>query len=54
MWPLFHYVLPMSPESSGRFDQEMWQAYVKANKVRRGAEGGTLFQTQLMGGVLHA
>ncbi|KXZ45849.1 hypothetical protein GPECTOR_50g643 [Gonium pectorale] len=33
MWPLFHYVLPMSPESSGRFDQEMWQAYVKANKV---------------------
>ncbi|KAG2439617.1 hypothetical protein HXX76_004969 [Chlamydomonas incerta] len=33
MWPLFHYVLPMSPESSGRFDQETWQAYVKANKV---------------------
>ncbi|PNH09141.1 putative alpha,alpha-trehalose-phosphate synthase [UDP-forming] 7 [Tetrabaena socialis] len=33
MWPLFHYVLPMSPESSGRFDQEMWQAYVKANKI---------------------
>ncbi|KAG2502215.1 hypothetical protein HYH03_000701 [Edaphochlamys debaryana] len=33
MWPLFHYVLPVSPESSGRFDQEMWQAYVKANKI---------------------
>eukprot|EP00198_Chlamydomonas_reinhardtii_P008729 XP_001698066.1 trehalose-6-phosphate synthase/phosphatase [Chlamydomonas reinhardtii] len=36
MWPLFHYVLPMSPESSGRFDQEMWQAYVKANKAEAG------------------
>ncbi|GIL85506.1 hypothetical protein Vretimale_13398 [Volvox reticuliferus] len=33
LWPLFHYVLPVSPDSSGRFDQEMWQAYVKANKV---------------------
>jgi hypothetical protein len=34
LWPLFHYVLPMSPASSGRFNSELWQAYVKANKVR--------------------
>jgi hypothetical protein len=33
LWPLFHYVLPMSPFSAGRFDAELWQAYVKANKV---------------------
>jgi hypothetical protein len=33
LWPLFHYVLPMSPISQGRYDQELWQAYVKANKV---------------------
>jgi hypothetical protein len=34
LWPLFHYILPMTPSSSGRFDSELWQAYVKANKVR--------------------
>uniref|UniRef100_A0A061RG97 Trehalose 6-phosphate synthase/phosphatase n=1 Tax=Tetraselmis sp. GSL018 TaxID=582737 RepID=A0A061RG97_9CHLO len=33
LWPLFHYNLPLSPLSSGRFSQEMWQAYVKANKA---------------------
>lgn len=33
LWPLFHYVLPMSPSSAGRFNSELWQAYVKANKV---------------------
>lgn len=33
LWPLFHYVLPMAPQSSGRFDLELWQAYVKANKA---------------------
>lgn len=33
LWPLFHYVLPMSPYSAGRFDSELWQAYVKANKA---------------------
>lgn len=32
MWPLFHYILPVSPSSSGRFDIELWQSYVKANK----------------------
>jgi hypothetical protein len=33
LWPLFHYVLPMAPNSAGRFNSELWQAYVKANKV---------------------
>lgn len=33
LWPLFHYSLPFSPSSLGRFDSELWQAYVKANKV---------------------
>lgn len=33
LWPLFHYLLPLSPLSTGRFDPELWQAYVKANKV---------------------
>ncbi|KAF8070915.1 TPS5 [Scenedesmus sp. PABB004] len=32
LWPLFHYVLPMAPSSAGRFNSELWQAYVKANK----------------------
>ncbi|GAX81965.1 hypothetical protein CEUSTIGMA_g9393.t1 [Chlamydomonas eustigma] len=33
LWPLFHYILPVSPSSAGRFDLEFWQAYVKANKT---------------------
>ena len=33
LWPLFHYLLPLSPTASGRFDLELWQAYVKANKA---------------------
>ncbi|CAL8463619.1 g3153 [Coccomyxa elongata] len=33
LWPLFHYLLPLSPNSSGRFNPELWQAYVKANKA---------------------
>lgn len=33
LWPLFHYVLPMSPYAPGRFDAELWQSYVKANKI---------------------
>lgn len=36
LWPLFHYILPVAASSSGRFDLELWQAYVKANKVQRG------------------
>jgi trehalose 6-phosphate synthase/phosphatase len=35
LWPLFHYLIPLSPSSSGRFDPVLWQAYVKANKVCR-------------------
>jgi hypothetical protein len=33
LWPLFHYLLPLSPNSTGRFNPELWQAYVKANKA---------------------
>jgi trehalose 6-phosphate synthase/phosphatase len=33
LWPLFHYNLPLSPLSTGRFNPDMWQAYVKANKA---------------------
>ena len=41
LWPLFHYILPVSPSSTGRFNSELWQAYVKANKVHRGLRTGT-------------
>ena len=33
LWPLFHYMLPMSPEHCNRFDRFLWQAYVSANKI---------------------
>ncbi|KAG8383158.1 hypothetical protein BUALT_Bualt05G0155500 [Buddleja alternifolia] len=33
LWPLFHYMLPMSPDHGDRFDRQMWQAYVSANKI---------------------
>nr|CAB3501534.1 unnamed protein product [Digitaria exilis] len=33
LWPLFHYMLPLSPELGGRFDRSLWQAYVSANKI---------------------
>jgi len=33
LWPLFHYVLPMSPSSAGRFNLELWQSYVQANQA---------------------
>ena len=36
LWPLLHYVLPISPYSLGRFDPDLWQAYVRANMVRVG------------------
>ncbi|KAL6765404.1 trehalose-6-phosphate synthase/phosphatase [Haematococcus lacustris] len=32
LWPLFHYILPVSPSSCGRFNADLWQAYVRANK----------------------
>ncbi|XP_057749211.1 probable alpha,alpha-trehalose-phosphate synthase [UDP-forming] 11 [Arachis stenosperma] len=33
LWPLFHYMLPMSPSHGARFDRAQWQAYVLANKI---------------------
>ncbi|KAK8928283.1 Alpha,alpha-trehalose-phosphate synthase [UDP-forming] 6 [Platanthera zijinensis] len=33
LWPLFHYMLPLSAEHGGRFDRSLWQAYVSANKI---------------------
>ncbi|XP_051187465.1 alpha,alpha-trehalose-phosphate synthase [UDP-forming] 6 [Lolium perenne] len=33
LWPLFHYMLPLSPDLGGRFDRALWQAYVSANKI---------------------
>ncbi|KAF7806595.1 putative alpha,alpha-trehalose-phosphate synthase [UDP-forming] 11 [Senna tora] len=33
LWPLFHYMLPMSSAQNARFDRSQWQAYVSANRV---------------------
>lgn len=33
LWPLFHYMLPLTPDHGGRFDRCLWQAYVSVNKV---------------------
>ncbi|KAK3428797.1 alpha,alpha-trehalose-phosphate synthase [UDP-forming] 5 isoform X1 [Eucalyptus grandis] len=33
LWPLFHYMLPLSPELGGRFDRSLWQAYLSVNKI---------------------
>ena len=33
LWPLLHYVLPMSPHSLGRFNPDFWQSYVRANMI---------------------
>ncbi|KAJ6308467.1 hypothetical protein OIU76_018118 [Salix suchowensis] len=33
LWPLFHYMLPLSPDLGGRFDRSLWQAYVSVNKI---------------------
>uniref|UniRef100_A0A822XJT8 Alpha,alpha-trehalose-phosphate synthase [UDP-forming] 5-like n=1 Tax=Nelumbo nucifera TaxID=4432 RepID=A0A822XJT8_NELNU len=33
LWPLFHYMLPLSPYLGGRFDRSLWQAYVSVNKI---------------------
>ncbi|KAK8341613.1 hypothetical protein V6Z12_A08G177700 [Gossypium hirsutum] len=33
LWPLFHYMLPLSPDLDGRFDRSLWQAYVSVNKI---------------------
>ncbi|KAJ4951933.1 hypothetical protein NE237_028765 [Protea cynaroides] len=33
LWPLFHYMLPISPNHGTRFNRVLWQAYVSANKI---------------------
>uniref|UniRef100_UPI001CB8EF91 alpha,alpha-trehalose-phosphate synthase [UDP-forming] 6-like n=1 Tax=Erigeron canadensis TaxID=72917 RepID=UPI001CB8EF91 len=33
LWPLFHYMLPLSPDLGGRFKRSLWQAYVSVNKI---------------------
>lgn len=33
LWPLFHYMLPLSPDLGGRFDRSLWFAYVSVNKI---------------------
>ncbi|KAL4568019.1 hypothetical protein LXL04_023619 [Taraxacum kok-saghyz] len=33
LWPLFHYMLPLTPDLGGRFDRSLWQAYVSVNKI---------------------
>ncbi|GMI72317.1 TREHALOSE -6-PHOSPHATASE SYNTHASE S7, trehalose-phosphatase/synthase 7 [Hibiscus trionum] len=33
VWPLFHYLLPLSANHGGRFDRSLWEAYVAANKI---------------------
>ena len=32
LWPLMHYVLPMSPQSPARYSKSNWQGYLAANK----------------------
>ncbi|EFN55842.1 hypothetical protein CHLNCDRAFT_57750 [Chlorella variabilis] len=31
LWPILHYLIPLSPNSLGRFDPNLWSAYVRAN-----------------------
>lgn len=31
LWPIFHYMLPLSESHGGRFDRSLWEAYVTAN-----------------------
>ncbi|KAA8525007.1 hypothetical protein F0562_011355 [Nyssa sinensis] len=33
MWPLFHHMLPLSPDLGGRFNHSLWQVYVSVNKI---------------------
>ncbi|KAK7388450.1 hypothetical protein VNO78_23266 [Psophocarpus tetragonolobus] len=33
LWPLFHYMLPMSSSQGARFDRDQWKAYVLANRI---------------------
>jgi trehalose 6-phosphate synthase/phosphatase len=31
LWPMLHYLIPLNPNSTGRFDPGLWSAYVRAN-----------------------
>ena len=31
LWPVLHYLIPLNPTSLGRFDPNLWSAYVRAN-----------------------
>lgn len=33
LWPLFHYMLPITSHHGVRFDRLLWKAYVSANKI---------------------
>jgi trehalose 6-phosphate synthase/phosphatase len=44
LWPLFHYLLPLSAAHGGRFNRSYWQAYVSVNKVRFCTHPSTLLQ----------
>ncbi|KAJ9172827.1 hypothetical protein P3X46_016028 [Hevea brasiliensis] len=33
LWPLFHYMLPLSANHGSLFDRSLWEAYVVANKL---------------------
>lgn len=33
LWPLLHYMVPMTPTHGARFDRAQWQAYVTANRI---------------------
>lgn len=33
LWPLFHYMLPITPDHGVRYDRALWQAYVSVNKM---------------------
>ncbi|MCO5601505.1 hypothetical protein L7F22_055626 [Adiantum nelumboides] len=33
LWPLFHYMLSVTPDHGVRYDRTLWQAYVSVNKM---------------------
>ncbi|KAK9090475.1 hypothetical protein Sjap_023652 [Stephania japonica] len=33
LWPLFHYMLPISSDHGDRFNRSLWHSYVSANKI---------------------
>ncbi|CAK7344664.1 unnamed protein product, partial [Dovyalis caffra] len=34
LWPLFHYMLPLSPSHGGvRFDRSLWEGYIVVNRI---------------------